>query len=224
MAVPIRHSVVSNDVTFALGEAIEQELRQRLLSKLKSSTGDELSKMPVHELLVIHGNWKYRLPPPRPRVVHKASEFAATVPAADESDVDELVESIERGDDLTPHLSTLVESQYVPVADRKRGPRRDLDLMLSTWGVHHFHLSKAPGPRQFNERTGDLLFGVVRPDDAYLIGIYNHKSWPDQDIVRILWRNWPNEGLVLGLVGQPATQLTDKDVESTRKAGVNTAV
>lgn len=49
-------------------------------------------------------------------------------------------------------------------------PRRrreaDRDRMLAAWGIHHMHLSSIEEKGGFNQRGGELLYAIFRPDDA----------------------------------------------------------
>jgi len=70
--------------------------------------------------------------------------------------------------------------------------------MLANFGVHHLHLSTGmePGGRYVN-RGNDLIFASFKPDDAYLIGIYEHvDDWARKDILATAARNWPDAGIV----------------------------
>ncbi len=131
--------------------------------------------------------------------------------------VDAVIGMIETGADLTPHLSEKATIAHTPGADSKRpGGREDRDLLLGEWGVYHLHL--AP------EHASYLIFAMVTKTDAYLIGVYDHKSWGLTEVLRIVVRNWPDAGLMLetnaiGLV----PERTDEERLLLRKAGFNTS-
>ena len=72
--------------------------------------------------------------------------------------------------------------------------RRDLDLLIADWGIHHLHLS----PERDGRRTGDLLFAVFRPDDAYLLQILPHGNWAELSLLETIVRNWPDGALING--------------------------
>ena len=100
--------------------------------------------------------------------------------------------------ELTPHLSRGIRVAYEPVATRapKLPQRRDLDLLIADWGVHHLHLSTHLESDGFVSRTDDLLFSAFAMDDAYLINIYPHGSWGLVEMLEILIRNWPDANVL----------------------------
>ena len=73
----------------------------------------------------------------------------------------------------------------------------DRDKMLAAWGIHHLHLSSAPGEGGFTARGPDLLYAMFQPDDAYLLGIYTHNDWARKELVEVIVNNWPDAGLFL---------------------------
>jgi hypothetical protein len=52
-----------------------------------------------------------------------------------------LTQRIENGDDLKPFLSENIEFAIDQSEGTPRHLRKDLDLLLAEWGVHHLHLS-----------------------------------------------------------------------------------
>jgi hypothetical protein len=99
----------------------------------------------------------------------------------------------------------------------------DHDRMLSSWGIHHLHLSNAPGRGGFNERGSGLLYAIFRPDDAYLVGVYTHNDWARRELVEVIVRNWPDAGLFLKsttTIGLGAT-ITDQGRSNLRRSNVN---
>ncbi|WP_159820749.1 hypothetical protein [Colwellia sp. 20A7] len=66
------------------------------------------------------------------------------------------------------------------------------DDMLSHWGIQHLHLGLDVKPDGYIERTSDLLFVFFKETTAYIVGVYNHKSWCDIDIIESIHKNWPS--------------------------------
>lgn len=64
------------------------------------------------------------------------------------------------------------------------------DDMLSHWGIQHLHLSHDLQGDGFVRRTGDLLFVHFDDCSAHIIGIFNHSSWCDLDLIEIMHSNW----------------------------------
>jgi hypothetical protein len=131
----------------------------------------------------------------------------------------QFIEKAESGQDLTPHLSTLIDNP-----DYK-------DLMFYDWGIFHFHLGTNPHPKRqgFVERTGDLLFAIAHSHTArmYLIDIHPHKGgFTNQALLRILEENWPE---ILGPyelngVTELSDNASDSDIDSLRKGSMNTFI
>jgi hypothetical protein len=162
-------------------------------------------------------------------VVHLSKELEASSKYSEHrSDVDNLVEEIKSGGDLTPHLSREVVIPYIPKGERKLipGHRGDLDRLQADWGIHHLHLSSDVEGDGFVKRNEDLLFAVFRANDAFVIGIFDHHAWINLELVRICIENWPNEKVFLELQGFVGlTQhFSDADRLSLRNAGVTTPI
>jgi hypothetical protein len=183
-----------------LVERLEKRLRRHALAELPRGKGQrhELEGLELRELLTVYGNWRYRYPPAKPRRVHISRELQEEMedgkpPKA----LTLLIQRIKDGDDLKPFLSRNVKVAF----DRRNGTahhlRKDLDLLLAEWGVHHLHLSMLIQGDGFAKRTGDLLFVVLRPDDAYLIGIFPHGNWTKRSVAERAVRNWPDAELFL---------------------------
>jgi hypothetical protein len=210
---------------------LKQAIRAKILAKLGPPTGDpELNSKDLGELLAIYGNWRLRFVPPRSRQVHRSSELSANPKAAQYAAALDAIESdIKVGADLTPYLSRGITHSYVSssAAPAKMHQRRDRDLMIAEWGVHHLHLSTRVEADGFVERSGDLLFAAFREGDAYLIDIYPHDdSWALEDVVRTAVRNWPQARLFYqlpGAVGLGKTFSNDERLQ-LRKAGVTSAI
>ncbi len=118
------------------------------------------------------------------------------------------------GDDVTPYLSKmLLKSDYE-------------DSLLNDWGIHHFHLGKNVDSSGFINRTGPLLFVFATPTDACCIGVFSHGVWSDQELVRILHRNWPaaiSTFRLNGVLGLSQIS-SNQDIAELRKAGCQTVV
>ena len=140
--------------------------------------------------------------------------------------LESLIQRIKGGDDLKPFLSRSVKVAL----DRRKGTphhlRKDLDLLLAEWGVHHLHLSMVIQGDGFAKRTRDLLFVVLRPDDAYLIGIFPHGSWTKRSVAERAARNWPKAELFLRsnyAIGL-AHEWDESGSAALRKAGLTQAM
>ncbi|WP_304545983.1 hypothetical protein [Sulfurimonas microaerophilic] len=104
--------------------------------------------------------------------------------------VNKLAYKFKNAEDLTPFLSKGVVDY--PVNDAKK---RDIDLMLNAFSIHHFHLgnerekTKKQGIN-FTKRRDELLFTWVDKDKVYFINIYPHEFPYKEDIFKIIQNNW----------------------------------
>jgi hypothetical protein len=214
-----------------LVDRLENTVRDHVLGLMPADASGELAAMPLRALLSVYWTWRERFPVPRPRAVHRSRELAASPGATQHAaDLTELERKMTAGEDLTPHLSERVEVAYIPDADRPGVDRRtrdaDRDRMLNAWGIHHLHLSSAPGRGTFTARGRDVLYVIFRPDDAYLLGVYTHDDWAREELVRVIVRNWPDAGLFVKsatAIGARA-RFSDEDRRALRRANVNEAL
>jgi hypothetical protein len=215
----------------------EQDLRDEIVRYLPYDRTDsrltgELAEMPTSELLVWFFNWLNRLIHPHPRQVFKSREYLfRRLDAREQVLLDRLTDKIEAGTDVNPHLSRRIMQGYVgrkPESSGKNlGGRRDLDLLLNDWSIHHLHLSETVVSDGFVRRERDsdpdlLLFAIFREDSAYLVDVGLHGAWADRRLVEISVRNWPDESLFLPLNGIiPPRQDPDRSERHTlRSIGV----
>lgn len=139
--------------------------------------------------------------------------------------LDALLKRIESGEDLTPHLSRAIKTAHDSGADRRQGKlagRKDRDLLIADWGIHHLHLSTTLEEDGFVKRTSDLLFAAFTPEDAYLINVYPHGSWALMDVLETLVRNWAESGILTqaAWVNGLTQRRTDEDRLRLRNSGV----
>jgi hypothetical protein len=161
-------------------------------------------------------NALFRRVHPRPRKFHQSTQL--TVPADLQAGFDLLKEKVEKGDDLTPHLSGLLDKIDFN------------DPLLNAWKIHHFHLGVKPHDKKpgLVERTGPILLGMVQENDFYAIDIIGHGAqgnpevFYEQDLVEILHKNWPTMMDRYRIKnGKAATpKPTNAEVKMTRDAGI----
>ncbi|KAA0998421.1 hypothetical protein F0H41_18795 [Vibrio cholerae] len=177
---------------------------------LMNHWGYDVSSVPDNEIPFLYFNAEQRRPEAKVRQLLLADTFSC--PQNLESGWERLKGLIKSGHDLTPNLSKLVNNL------------NNKDSMLNDWGVHHFHLGENM-KGDFIERTGPLLFALLVEDKFYAIGIFNHGSWADQDIVEIIHRNWSSvveRYQIKGIVS--STPLTEQERLNLRKRNANSFV
>jgi hypothetical protein len=168
-------------------DGLEGVMREHMLAELPDDGSGELANMKLSDLLYAFGAYRPRPVSASPRQVYISPELETSARADDHrAELEAIVAKIKAGDDLRPHFSRSID---YPLS---------LDRMLANLGVHHLHLSQELEPNgRFVKRTGNLLFVAFRPEHAYLIGIYGHKTdWALKEILEIVARNWPTIGIV----------------------------
>ncbi|WP_197414478.1 hypothetical protein [Bacillus sp. FJAT-29937] len=153
-----------------------------------------------------------RLVRPIPRKILIAKEFKC--PASLQLGLEIVKEKIEKGIDLRPHLSRRISDLNYD------------DDLLNDWDIYHLHLSTALDTDGFMKRTGPVLFVRFDEDNAYFINVLGHGNWTNQEMIRIIHRNWPKSierFRIQGLVGLEKP-VTDEDIKSFRSAHVNSFI
>ena len=184
-------------------DRLEVTIREHILETMPPDPSGHLAGEPLADLLMSFATWRSRLVAVQPRNCHLSRELQASAKAVEHmAELDAVVAKIEAGGDLTPHLSKRVRHGYDPrpVGEGSLSGRRDRDLMVSDWGIHHLHLSTEheDNASGFVRRGGDLLFAAFKPTDAYLIGIYRHVTdWARRDILVTVVHNWSDARIVL---------------------------
>jgi hypothetical protein len=150
----------------------------------------ELEQLPFIKLLHAYLKWAYRFVPPHPRKVGFLPRFwESSVARSHVGEILALVSSIERGDDLSDYLSSLVrERGYVPRRVWEQLPRedarwRDRDFVLNVLGLHHLHISNASGAKGSDKRHGaELAFVEFDRDAAIFVYAGTHAEFRSPDL------------------------------------------
>jgi hypothetical protein len=185
-----------------------------------------IGQMRADDAWLAYGNWLSRHVEPRPRTVHVSRELEQLLAGhPDEESVRTVLREVERGDDLTPRLST--RALYLhddEAAERGRASRRDLDPLLNDWGVHHLHLGPHSHEKRFVQRSKNLLLISFLDDHAYAVTLLAHGSWADENILCIMADNWPEDGVLLGSLSgiRLAQPIPPESRLELRNAGVST--
>ena len=204
----------------------DRDIREQIFANLPAKVADELASKDTRSLLIIFRNWTTRFVAASPRLVHISKSLAAqrsSIAPQLVSALTAIICKLQSGEDITPHLSDRVLDIH-QTEGKRLSKRRDLDLMLNDWGVHHLHLSTQPGQGGFLKRTKELLFAVFRPNDAYLIGIFKHGDWTREEVIKRMVREWPAAALALelkGVIGIYGPYPTEGERKKLRDAAIN---
>lgn len=181
-----------------------QHIKNELLN-----AGLDLQNLDGEKVCQAYFNYKKRLIPSRPRTVLVSKELKCPdllIPG-----YNAFKQKTEVGDDLTPFLSTRIEDLNYD------------DDLLNDWGIHHIHLGTTIDGRGFIDRTGPLLFVRFTNDIAYFIAIMPHGSWTKQEMLKILYHNWPESIEPYRAHGFSRLNFTptDKDIKNARNGHLN---
>jgi hypothetical protein len=217
-------------VDINLREAVRQCVLKNLpYDRSNSALCAELQAKDAPELLIAYYNWMSRLIPPLPRVVKKSKAFDANPLVSQRAtDFATIIDDVRNGRDLTRYLSRGIKNA-ADVSAKPLKRRRDLDLMLNDWNIHHLHISTTLESDGFVTRDGPLLFGVFTHETAYLIDVMQHGDWTREHVMRVVADEWPNEGIIhelKGIMGGSVIGLssnpTEKERQKLREVGVVT--
>jgi hypothetical protein len=136
---------------------------------------ETLRAMPTRRVILAFLTWRMRLIPAKPRLVRlwsagvTPSQFQAARPK-----LRPLLEKVAAGKDLTPHLSNLVHKTGVVLPGaRPRDRGRDIDMVLTRQGLHHFHVGKV-GPGNPTGRSDALVFAEVLDKEFRIVALSDH--------------------------------------------------
>lgn len=134
--------------------------------------------MPTRRLIQAFITWRMRLIPAKPRRVAlwprgiKFAEFRAA-----EARLRPLLQKVEVGKDLTPHLSNLVMTKGVVLPGANPADQgKDIDVVLTRHGLHHFHVGKVD-PDNPKGRSGLLVFAEVLDKEFKIVAISDHRAF-----------------------------------------------
>lgn len=215
---------------------LKAEIRKWAIDTLPYDRSDkdvvsEINGKNTTDLLIIFHNWLSRQVSTNPRKVHLSKAYTNNPIAMQrKSDLDALICKIENGIDLKPHLSKRVDT-VIDIKKKKISQRRDLDLMLNDWRVHHLHISQNIQSDGFVKRDDPLLFVVFHMKDAYLLDIMTHNDFNRDHVLEIMAREFPGADLLHEVQAGPgqdilglAEKLTEEERNVLRKKAVNTLV
>jgi len=146
------------------------------------------------ELLIDYVNWRSRYVGERPRTISIEPAVQADPRwSSHAAAIKSFLEKVERGDDLTPHLSLEPHTRGYAPAARSRGATpddrwSDKDFLLNIMSFHHFHLGTTLQERGHVDRTNELIFAQVGRDIFKVIAIFDHDVFEKGSAERMrLW-------------------------------------
>jgi hypothetical protein len=138
----------------------------------------DLHSQPTRRLILALLTWRMRLIPVKPRVVRvwsggvKPWEFEAAKPK-----LRSFLSKVETGQDLSPHLSELVNTKGVVLPGASPNARgQDIDRVLIRDGLPHFHI-ESRGPGNPKGRSATLLFAEVLEKEFRIAALSDHRAF-----------------------------------------------
>ncbi len=130
---------------------------------------------------------------------------------------EEIIRKARSGESLNAHLS-------------KKIKKLEYDVTLNDWGIHHLHLGSKVKKDGFQSRTDELLFVMKKGATLYCIDIQTHnagndgtqplkKFIPQQELLEIVYRNWPNLLTVMKGVLAGKQGFNDSEMMQLRERG-----
>jgi hypothetical protein len=137
-----------------------------------------LRAMPTRQVILAFVNWRMRLIPAKPRAVTLWSGGVAPLQfQAAKPKLRPLLEKVAAGKDLTPHLSGDAKNKGIVLPGARPAHRRkDIDMVLTRHGLHHFHIG-IPAPGNPNGRSGTLIFAEVSEKEFRIVAISDHRAF-----------------------------------------------
>jgi hypothetical protein len=131
-----------------------------------------MESKPTSWLISTFVTWRQRQVPAKPRRIIlwsggiTPSDFAAAKPR-----LRALLQEVEKGEDLTPHLSYLVDTKGVILPGASPTEKgKDIDAVLTRYGMHHFHVGETT-PQNPRGRSGLLVFAEVIDSEFRIVAI-----------------------------------------------------
>lgn len=184
-----------------------------------------IENMGLADLLINYLNWASRFVSAVPRRIERSSTFNRKVQTSSEMlEIAFILDDINKGNSLHKYLSRGVETAICLPNENGKLNRRDLDLMLNEWGVHHLHLSITALSDGFVARTNNLLLAFFTNEVAYIVDILPHNKWTDKGIIETIYRDFPKSGAIAVLEGidPPKRTFSENEHRQLRNSGVHT--
>jgi hypothetical protein len=134
-----------------------------------------MESQPSSWLISTFVTWRQRQVPAKPR---RISLWSGGITPSDfafaKSRLRGLLQKVETGEYLTPHLSYLVDTKGVILPGTNPAEKgKDLDAVLTPYRMHHFHVGEVT-PQNPRGRSGMLVFAEVADGDFRTVAIADH--------------------------------------------------
>ncbi len=181
-----------------------------LENELRKDYGYDTSTIPIEKIPSIYFDVMRRRISIKKRTIELADCFSC--PAELMQGWKTLKANILLGKDLNPYLSKNIRKI------------KAIDGLLNEWNVHHFHLGvNFNESDKFISRTKHLLFALISDTVIYVIGIFEHGNWFNEEIVEIIHKNWPKviDPFKLNGITMNKGSITENQRKNIREKSVN---
>jgi hypothetical protein len=137
-----------------------------------------MENQPTSWLISAFVTWRMRYIPSKPRTISLWSGGVTPLQfRAAKSRLRPLLQKVETGRDLRPHLSYLVDTKGVILPGASSLDKgKDIDAILTRYGIHHFHVGEisASNPKG---RSGILVFAEVLEKEFRIVTVTDHRAF-----------------------------------------------
>lgn len=166
------------------------------------------------EISILYFSNRKKIIDPKKRTIFKSDIF--NCPSEHQLGLELIESKLTKGELLRPFQS------------RQLKKLKTKDGLLFDWGIYHLHLGTEIQSDGFIERTGPLLYLIIDDFNAYFIDVLNHGEWTNQELLRIIHRNWPQTIESSRIKGKGIVGLeknfSDEEINQLRRANVNVLI
>ena len=185
-----------------------------------------LREMRLHTLLIYYMAWVDRLIAPRKRRTKFAQNFWQGLSDHQLVNIRRIAQMSEKGDDLRPFLSRLVDthgftfSNVAPTPKKKwaDGGRGNKDFALNTLDAHHLHLVARMADRRKGQ-SSDLLYVLVSRNEMNMVMLGDHKTFDDGRLKAAIARERFDDWKLSGITPPRGPDWTDEEERRLARNG-----
>lgn len=194
-----------------IAKYIEDGVAQVLLNEL-SEVGRDIAILDSNDkIFQEYFHLCLTFPTPQKYYVHIHRDF--TCPDEYLEGYNRLITKIKSGQEFSAHLSRTTKDSTKH------------DFMLYDWGIYHFHLGLTKESDGYVQRTSKLLYAYINNVDMYLLGIFEHGQWNNQELIEIIHKYYPWSIKGWLIEGKPERIINqDEERNAFRNAHINTMV
>lgn len=178
-----------------------------LLGQRMTAAGLKAKSNNPEDIIIQYISLVKRIITPRQRKMLLAKDFEC--PQELQNGLDIFSIKVGAGEDINPHQSTTMKHKGYT------------DLMLASWQIHHFHLGETLLPSGYIQRTGKILYAMVKEDVILALKIDEHGHWSDKELPDIAHDNWPELTSDWDVDATPEVDFGSEEIGKLRKVGVN---